>query len=158
MEKVLSRLCWLMLALEAALWLGLRTADWNVVSTLFAYGPRWVCLVPPILLLPAVLVRPRLWIPVTAGVVFALGPIMQFRMPFFSRAPTNDTTITLLTLNTGRRVSADRLRHIVEDVGAQIVVLQECTDLDLKAAFGWQVGCAGSLCGQSLPYRISTNA
>ena len=66
------------LAFELVIWLLLRSGDSAVLTMPMLYGPRWVWLFPPLILLPFVLKRPSRLVPLLAALVVAVVPIMQF--------------------------------------------------------------------------------
>ena len=134
---------------EVGAWAALSAADRLVLPTLFAYGPRWLSVVPPLVLLPSALFRQRRVVPLTLSLMLAVGPIMQFQLPSSVPAWEHTARLTVLTLNTDGVVPIGRLFRAARDAQADLIVLQECRSSDpeaLAAIFGWPVRSAGSLC------------
>ena len=101
---------------------------WPATAALF--GPRWVLLTPLALLMPAaVLVRRHLLLPLLAGAVVVLVPVMGLRLHWSSDAVARDAhrSLRVLTFNAeGGEIIAPVLPEVLEDWDADVVALQEC--------------------------------
>lgn len=138
---------WACLLLECGAWLMVRQSDRAALPTLFAYGPRWIWLAPPVALLPAGIWRPRLLIPLVAALAIGLGGVLQFEVNPLRGTAAGRPTVTVLTFNAdGARVGG-ALLQIAEEARADILALQERHEDDELP--GWTVRCAGRLCTAS---------
>ncbi|HEX2187466.1 MAG TPA: endonuclease/exonuclease/phosphatase family protein, partial [Longimicrobiaceae bacterium] len=134
----------------AALW-ALGERWWP--ATVYLFGPRWVVLLPLALLVPAaVLLRPRLLLPLLAALGVMLFPVMGLRTGWRALLPGEPAaqSLRIATLNAaGERWAAERLISRVEEWRAQVVVVQECTR-PVAESFGrlagWEWRRDGSLC------------
>ena len=148
---------WIVCAAELAIYAALRLADWYVLPTLVSYGPRWVWLVPPALLLPAALLlsarfrTPRVLVPLAAALLIVAGPIMQFEIGVrAASAPPAGLTVVSFNVQ-GEPLLGGRVLELIASEGADIVALQECPQDDarrLAEALGepWRVSGRGGLC------------
>jgi len=135
-------------------------------GTLFLYGPRWPLLVPfPFLLLAAVLVRPRWMIPVLAGGLLVLGPILGFRtgLSGWGKA-AGPATLRVVTFNmrgADNPVGPDVPAALIE-YDPDVALIQECApglDAMPGAPSGWSFRRDGSLCAISrVPIDSATAA
>jgi endonuclease/exonuclease/phosphatase (EEP) superfamily protein YafD len=140
----------LSLAYAALLWLG---GDVWWLATVLLFMPRWPSLLPaPFLALAALLIRPRLLLPIGLAAIVCLGPAMGYRLGvrgWFTRSARGD--LRIITFNIDSR---DNPRILAIPIGLEpyhpdVVVLQECAE-DLAAAEhwppGWTVRFEQSLC------------
>lgn len=154
MRQATTLLCWGWLAtvfLAVMFLWGLGDRWWP--GTLLLYGPRWPVLVPaPLLLIAALLVRPRLAPVVGAGILICLGPILGFRTGWrgWLVAGTADP-VRVVTFNmrgaTNPRASGTAAALV--DLEPDLVVIQECApQVDGMAGVpqGWDLHRSGSLC------------
>jgi len=141
-------------------WIALFTVSeiW-LPATLLAYGPRWVVLLPLVVLLPMAFMFARTSVKLLAvGGVIALVPIMGFRVSVPTAGFTAPTTpgtdrIRVLSLNAqGGGIVKLRLASILERYAPSIVAIQECGD-ELAAVAeqqrGWYTARYNGLCTMS---------
>lgn len=101
-------------------------------ATVLLYGPRWLLLGPIIPLAPAaLLIRPRLLLPLAAGLLITLGPVMGFRTGWrrwLGSAPP--LTLRVITFNIQGEANPMLLQvpGILERYQADVVVFQECPE------------------------------
>jgi vancomycin resistance protein VanJ len=136
-------------AVALVMW-GLGDRWWP--ATVLLFMGRWVLLLPLAVLVPAALVlRPRLLLPLALGALVALGPVMGGRVgwarPF---APSDGTRLRLVTLNAGGgRLIALDLPQLLQGWAADVVLFQECGE-ELSAATeripGWHWHHVRGLC------------
>jgi endonuclease/exonuclease/phosphatase (EEP) superfamily protein YafD len=129
-------------------------------ATMLAYGPRWVALLPLLVLLPACLLRSRRSLPVLVlGAVVALVPVMGFAVsiPRAGLSPSSTVHaggVRIVSLNaSGGGVVARRLTALLAQYNPQVLSIQECgPELadSLAHRAGWHVIATGSLCTASL--------
>ena len=117
-------------------------------ATLLLYGPRWLVLLPLVILFPLALINNRwLLIPLVAGGLVAAGPFMGFNVPLHRTETAGVPIARVLTCNInagnfGRKPLADLIRK----TNADIVALQECPrDPGLSLPAGWQSVREGEL-------------
>ena len=137
MSRISAALAWTWLVGMALTWWGLYThSETSLPFTVLLYGPRWVVLLPLILLVPAALIfARRALVPLLVGVWIAVMPVMGLRVTpaGFVRdgasrsTQPNDDSIRVLTLNAqgGRSVQ----QHVDEMIAAyapSIMAFQEC--------------------------------
>jgi endonuclease/exonuclease/phosphatase (EEP) superfamily protein YafD len=138
-------LSWLYLAAALHLWLLLWAAPgpwW--LATFLRYSPAWVWAFPAACLVPAaLLLRRRALLPVLAGLVVVVGPVMGFCLPWrcwfaAPRAPA----MRVLTCNLdGDAADVAAFSRLVAESGPDIVALQECADRQLiRWPAGWHFG------------------
>ena len=147
--------CWLYALAILALWGGVTWGAPDVWPLhLFYYGPRWLVVVPLVLLLPwTVWVRSK-------GSALALGTalvafigIWGFVVPWRAIMPGGgapDRTLRLLTCNVqGSDLKTQALAELVRQVQPDVVVLQECGLNDPREVLDpgeWDVRSAGEFC------------
>ena len=142
---------WTTLAVCVASW-GLRYwVDQYWLATLFAFGPKWLLLLPVGLLAPVAVCwrRRSLWVLAGAGLV-VLGPVMGFVVPWPStrRAADPRTSICILTCNVQGKQNLDQLWQLIKSTQPNVVTLQECpanVESSLRASEGWHVARNGHL-------------
>ena len=147
--RVLAMVSWGYPGLIAVVWMMVSLwGDSLWFATLVLYGPRWLVLLPLVILFPLALINNRwLLIPLIAGGLVAAGPFMGFNVPLH-RTETDGVPIArVLTCNInagnfGRKPLADLIRK----TNADIVALQECPrDPGLSLPAGWQSVREGEL-------------
>ena len=141
---------WLML------WMGI---DRWWLPTILAYGPRWVYLLPLLVLVPIVLARRRrsLLMPLAVAGWVCVWPIMGLCVPL-GFASSDAAGLRVLTLNAGGdRVDGRLMTQLILREKPDIVLLQECGK-DASELFpqGWNVAEAAHL-GRSLAYFLGIN-
>lgn len=138
---------------------------WRMVSdswlpaTLFAFGPRWVVLLPLAVLAPAAILASRRAMGVLAvGTVVALMPLMGLRIglpPSGMTAPPAATApaLRVISLNAlGGEIVRERLDEIVARYTPDLIAFQECGEklgATLDARSGWYTVRVGRLCTTS---------
>lgn len=143
-----------------ATWIALFTAsEFWLPATLLAYGPRWVVVLPLVVLLPMALLFARTSVKLLAvGALIAIMPIMGFRVALPTAgltpgaAPGPDR-IRVMSLNAqGGAVVKLRLASMLEKYAPSIVAMQECGD-ELAAVAaqqrGWYTARYEGLCTMS---------
>ncbi len=124
-----ATLTWLYVASLLAVWLVLYfLGDRWWLATVMLFGPRWVCGLPLVVLLPVAAVwRRRLLWPLAAGAVILVWPIMGLCLPWARLAGTPTPTIRLLTCNLkGRCYDNAVLNDLIATSAPDIVTLQGC--------------------------------
>jgi endonuclease/exonuclease/phosphatase (EEP) superfamily protein YafD len=154
MRRATGLLCWGWLAAVLLtvifLW-GLGDRWWP--GTLLLYGPRWPVLLPaPVLLVAALLVRPRLALAVGAGILICLGPILGFRtgwrgwLAAGAEAPVRVVTFNMRGASNPR---ASGTAAALVNLEPDLALIQECApQVDVMASVpaGWTLHRTGSLC------------
>lgn len=128
MRRIVTGTCWLYLVACLGLWMILRvTGDRWWLATVFLFGPRWVCLLPLLVLIPAALLvcRRSLWV-ILAGSWILLFPVMGLCLPWRLLVPDghNGPRIRVLDCNL-RREKADALAVWISSVKPDVVAVQE---------------------------------
>ncbi len=98
--------------------------------TVLLFGPRWLILLPLLVLLPlAFRIDKRMMIPLVATAVIGIGPVMGFRIGvrrWFSSAP-EAPTLRVATFNAaGGNTLRGSLSWVLNEINAEIVAFQEC--------------------------------
>jgi len=130
-------------------------ADRFWLATVILFGPRWLWVLPLAVLIPATLFFKRRWLlaPLGAAALVVLGPIMGFELPsprtITSSAGKHD--LRVMTYNVGGgRAEPIALARLLEQIGPDIAVFQECAKLFEDPAFfeskGWHVDVHWSGC------------
>jgi endonuclease/exonuclease/phosphatase (EEP) superfamily protein YafD len=138
-------LSWLYLAaaLYIALLLWAAPESWWL-ATFLRYSPSWVWALPAAGLVPAALVlRRRSLLPVLAGLVVVVGPVMGFCLPWrcWFAAPSAPA-LRVLTCNLdGDAANVAAFSRLVAESGPDIVALQESPDRkSIRWPEGWHFG------------------
>ncbi len=143
-----------------ATWIALfATSEFWLPATLLAYGPRWVVLLPIVVLLPLSFLFARTSVKLLAvGGLIALVPIMGFRIAaptagFTAPTAPAEDRIRVLSLNAqGGAIVKLRLASILERYAPSIVAMQECGDelaAVAKQQRGWYTARYNGLCTMS---------
>jgi vancomycin resistance protein VanJ len=106
------------------------------------FGPRWLLLVPALpLALAAMLIRPRLLLPVLAGLALVIGPVMGWRLGWRRWFPGDQPErLRIVTFNVDGNANpratevAAELRKLEPDV----MVFQECPEAVQPSGPGWR--------------------
>ena len=140
--------CWSALALELLVWILLRSGDNFVLTTPLLYGPRWVWLWPPLLLLPLAFKHRKRLLPLIAAVIVALFPIMQLEINVKSVPRAGERHLTVVTFNADQMREFGRLHRLLEDVQADVLAIQEWSPDNTGPDYlpGWTLRCVGSVC------------
>ena len=140
---------WGYLASVVLLWIVMRWAgDRWWFGTLLLFGPRWLCLLPLVALVPlALFLRRRSVWPLAAALVVAVGPVAGFRIPWTTLLASDTHAIRLLTCNVkGHCDKNDRLDALIRESNPDIVALQGCwNESHLHWPDGWHVLRDGEL-------------
>ena len=131
LRQIVAGVCWLYLAASLGLWIILRTTgDRWWLATVFLFGPRWVCLLPLMPLIPtALLMRRRsLWV-LMASAWILLFPVMGLCLPWHLVVPDfrKGPAIRILTCNLHGQ-KADALSALISSVRPDVVAIQEWKD------------------------------
>ena len=118
-------LAWLLLARFADRW-------WPVAILMF--GPRWVLLLPAIILVPLTLVarRWRSLLAVMAVLVVVLWPVMGWNWAGLAADDREQRDLRIVTFNVGNshadehRVTVEDLRRLYDISRSDLMLLQEC--------------------------------
>jgi endonuclease/exonuclease/phosphatase family metal-dependent hydrolase len=133
--------CWVYAGCVLVLWLVLGTvAERWWPAALLVYGPRWVGLVPLLLLGPAACWYPRLLPPLGAALLVLVGPVMGLCLPWraWVRPAGDGAPLRVLSCNAdGSHSDADALGLYVARTLPDVVALQEWAPEHEKAVF-WQ--------------------
>ncbi|HEV3256658.1 MAG TPA: endonuclease/exonuclease/phosphatase family protein [Gemmataceae bacterium] len=145
---------WLYVAVLVGLWLLVRLAAdrwWPAIILL--YGPRWMALLPQLILIPAtVLLRRRLLWLVPIASLIAVGPWMGFCVPWpgTPAADGRGPAVRVLTCNVdGDALNPAQLADLVAESQPDVVALQEYSPKFQTAIFGkgpWSIRTDGELC------------
>lgn len=125
-----------------ALWLWMYAqGDRSWLATLFLFGPRWICALPLVVLVPAVLVwnRGLWWLPAVTGVLI-LGPVLGFR--WHVGDSSGNVALRVLTCNVNQaRIDIQALADIIRRDQPDIVALQEVPGIPPPIPWpqGWHV-------------------
>jgi endonuclease/exonuclease/phosphatase (EEP) superfamily protein YafD len=161
--RVAAVLAWTYLAATALIAMLLwGLGDRTIVGSVLLFMGRWVFLLPLLVLIPVVAwLRARLLLPVAAGALLVLGPIMGFRTGWRRLLPApSGADVRVVSFNAdGGRLAAQILPSMLDRWGAQIVAFQECGEELATAARrmpGWHVHTSRDLCFLSrFPIRDS---
>lgn len=122
-------------------------------ATLLLYGPRWPLLLPaPVLLLAALLVQPRLAIPVVAGAGLGLVFLMGYRTGWRPGGSFGGpATLRIVTFNMqgGQNALAPDVPLALSEYTPDLALIQECAPaVDALRGLGsdWHFRRDGSLC------------
>ena len=115
-------------------WLALRVASESVLPvTAYLYGPRWVLLVPALVLaILAIMKRRALLVPIAVGALIVLGPIMGLRLGAgdASVASADAARLRAVTINAGGLgLSTFGLAVLMREENPDIVAIQECSEV-----------------------------
>ena len=151
-------LVWFYVAMLLVAWLLLATGgDRWWFSTLILFGPRWLCVLPLVLLVPmaAIWRRGLLW-PLALAAILAVGPIMGLCLPWARLGVPKGPSLRVLTCNVkGQCHDNPALNELIRTAAPDIVALQGCwSDVRVAWPAGWQVCQEGETLIASR-YRLS---
>jgi len=115
---------------------------------MFLFGPRWVAILPLVLLVPLVVWRrPLLIVPLLVGATIVCGPVMGFRYPLEKSGTFNGPILRVLSCNVNSGdFNIATLSTVIIELGVDIVALQEFqSDIQLKLPPGWHTLKDGEL-------------
>jgi vancomycin resistance protein VanJ len=120
----------------------LRNDSW--LPTVLLYSPRWVWMLPGLLLLfPAFLKVRRLVLPLSISMLLVVWLVMGFCIPWrMLRVDAEETgRLRVLSCNCGGRAfEVSRLLGLINDLQPDLVALQECSSREaeeIRAAGNW---------------------
>ncbi len=151
--------CWGYIAVVVVVWLLLHLAgDRWWAASLLLFGPRWLGLLPLLLLVPlAIVLRRRLLLPLAAVTVLFLFGVMGFCIPkpWQSLGADPARTVTVLTCNVhGGEGGSDRVQQLIYQESPDVVALQELgPEGELSLPEDWYVVREGSFLIAS-PYPV----
>lgn len=159
--RITAAIGWTYLVAAFAAWMLLiYTSEHLIFGTVIAYGPRWLALLPLVLLVPAALILARTaLLPLALGAFIVAVPIMGARVSpstLFAGAPPATPaagTFRVATFNTrgGRGLAVD-LVPFFELYKPDVVMFQECGDVlwdALQKQSAWHSARHGTLCTAS---------
>lgn len=126
---------------------------------LLLFAPRWVLLLPWLVLAPAAWpFSRRLAAGAVVAAVFTAFAVAGLEVPALGGAPPARRAVRLVTYNTdGSRILADGIRHALRDWRADVAVFQDCSSVladSLRATVGDSVHVVQEYCIVSaLPIR-----
>ncbi|MDH3457391.1 MAG: endonuclease/exonuclease/phosphatase family protein [Gemmatimonadota bacterium] len=140
----------LALVSAAALWwLGDRW--W--LATVLLFGPRWVLLLPLVVLVPAAILHDRpLLVPILVAGAVVLGPVMGFQTGWtrFFVWPDSDRDIRVATFNAkGGGTITSSLTDLMLEWDADMAAFQECSGLlrdAIDRLLDWHTHSSEGLC------------
>ncbi|MCI0703756.1 MAG: endonuclease/exonuclease/phosphatase family protein [Planctomycetia bacterium] len=143
---------WLVLAVTLISWVALQTGDLWPPSTLLMFGPRWVLVLLPALLLPAaVAFRARALWPVVPALLVAVGPVAGCCVPWeqLGSQPPAGSRLRVLSCNMHfAKVDSGPLDNLVEGSRPDVIAIQEWRDSARSEVFlgdGWHTHRAPGL-------------
>jgi vancomycin resistance protein VanJ len=100
--------------------------DRSPLATIFLFGPRWLCGLPLLLLVPAAAIWRRwLLLPLAVSALVILVPILGFQLHLTGAASRG--SLRIVTCNIAQhRYEAGALARLVAELQPDIVALQEC--------------------------------
>jgi vancomycin resistance protein VanJ len=105
-------------------------ADTWWVATLVLFGPRWIWAAPlALLVLPSLVLRRRLLVPLGAAALLVVGPVMGFELPALSTLAEGGERrdLRVMTYNLGSgKVRLETLMDLLQEIAPDIAVFQEC--------------------------------
>jgi endonuclease/exonuclease/phosphatase (EEP) superfamily protein YafD len=123
-------LSWMYLAVLWLTWPALwRLSDVWWPMTVLLFGPRWLVLLPAVILVPAAAIyHRRSLIPLALAIIVGVGPIMGFRVGWRGWLGGESTEpIRVATFNAkGGTTLNSSLPWIIDRLGADVLVFQEC--------------------------------
>ena len=148
----IATVAYLALALVSAACVWLLADRWWA-ATVLLFGPRWVLILPFLVLLPAVLLRDRsLLVPLVCAGLIVLGPVVGlhtgWRQLFVSPDPDRDIRVMSFNTEGGRGVSWTPT-GVLDALEVDIAALQECgADVAdrVRTMEGWHVDARGGAC------------
>lgn len=146
-HRLPTLLCWGVLAFELVIWLLLRSGDSVTLTTPMLYGPRWVWLFPPLMLLPLAFRHLRRLLPLVLALLVVVFPIMQLEINLKPVPGTADRQLTVVTFNVDQMHEFSGLNRLLADVRADLLAIQEWSgDNPPDVLPGWTLRCVGSVC------------
>ena len=118
-------------------------------ATMLLFGPRWLLLLPLLLLVPlATMCNRRLLIPLVISAFLIVGPLMRFNLPL-GKVGSNYSgaeKLRVLSCNIdGAHCDISHLVSVIKEMSVDIVALQECPEeIKLLLPVGWYMIKDGS--------------
>jgi vancomycin resistance protein VanJ len=136
-------LLWVYVLALLLVWALLRfTSDRWWFGTLLLFGPRWVCSLPLLVLIPlCVYGNRRRWPALLLGAVVLSFPVLDFRLPWGRLFLPAGTQYRVMTCNLhDEGCNPDSLQWLILHEDPDFVALQECEFGDVRRALaGYQV-------------------
>lgn len=97
-------------------------------ATLLMYGPRWIYVVPFIVLVPVVLfLQPRLILPLGCTGAVAIGSLMGFYVPWRTWGQSSPTALRVLSFNIERyQATGQDFSTLLNQNQPDLIAVQEC--------------------------------
>lgn len=117
-------------------------------ATLLLFGPRWICGLPLVVLLPvSIFRRSKLTLPLAATATILLFAILDLRIPWRRAWPPSGERIRVFTFNVcADSVPPSVLEDAIRELQPDVVALQECRKSTFAAVFrDWHVCADGQL-------------
>jgi vancomycin resistance protein VanJ len=119
---------WLSLALVAGVWGLIHAGDLCGPATAIMFGPRWLLVLPPTLLIPAAaILRRRSLGPLLLAILLVVGPVMGFCVAWSRLRPSSTPGLRLRVLTCNMhdaKVDPAPLDHLLIEARPDIVALQ----------------------------------
>jgi vancomycin resistance protein VanJ len=145
--RALTICCWVTALVDISVWLALRFADRYSLPTLMAYGPRWVWIVPPVLLLPTALFQLRRLPPLLVAITVSLFFILQFELNATTGRTRAQQPLTIVSFNAEGQHDVSAFARFVRETKADVVALQEWDqEVGPNALPGMTIQCADDIC------------
>jgi vancomycin resistance protein VanJ len=135
--------CWVYLILLVALWVLLYfAADRWWPGTFVLFGPRWLCFLPALALIPAAAwFRPRILLgPIPLSLFIALIPITDFCVPWRPLVTRSRSRLPIRVLTCNLHEAKDKdteaLGRLIQDTNPAIVAIQNWHERYQKRIFG----------------------
>lgn len=129
LDRVVAIGSWLGVVLVLAGWAVVHAGDLWWPATLLLFGPRWLFALPLIpLLLAAILCRRRSLPLVLFALLFVLGPLMGFHVPWHGASPAAPTgwRVRVLTCNMHYKIPLkSSLERLLAEAAPDVVTIQE---------------------------------
>jgi endonuclease/exonuclease/phosphatase (EEP) superfamily protein YafD len=126
MQRLVAASTWLYCAALLLLWVWMwLEGDRSWLATIFLFGPRWLCALPLLFLVPLAIIwrRRMLWLLLCCALVVVV-PIMGFVVHFTD--PAEPMSLRVLTCNVEQSTfHVDALASLIERTQPDIVALQE---------------------------------
>lgn len=117
-------------------------------ATMFLFGPRWVMLLPLLILLPLTLwLNRRLFLLLFVPLLIIIGPIMGYNISFSKAPPSASRPLRVLSCNLQNgNFNQAGFDELIVNRRPEIVALQECpADQKIKTLEGWHHISEGDL-------------
>ena len=148
-NKVTNLICWGLLSSVILIWFFISVAgDYWWPATLLLFGPRWLILLPLLVLLPfAAWKNRRMILPLVVALLIIIGPVMGFTVTVNKPRSANAHYFRIITCNIQNGTfDLPALNALIKNRQPDIVALQECPrGIKLSLPVGWQIIQDGEL-------------